>query len=92
MAHTASLTANLTWNWQDWRGRDKEADLEVSYTFDGETIRNWQLNYDPGFDDAEEQRLIDHIEGEYAPEAYAEWLADMADYRGEDNTVPMVIV
>lgn len=83
MTPTADLTANLTWDWQDWRGRDHEADIEVFYSFDGEAIRSWKLNYDPGFDEAEADRLIDHIESEYAPEAYAEWLAEWRAERGE---------
>jgi hypothetical protein len=73
---TAKLTTELTWYWQDWRGRDHEADIEVSYMYDGKTMTEPRLNFDPGFDDAEMYRMLDYIESEYAPDAYADWLAD----------------
>jgi hypothetical protein len=74
---TAKLTTELTWQWQDWRGRDHEADIEVTYMYDGKALTDPVLNYDPGFDDGEMDRMLDYIESEYAPEAYDEWCADV---------------
>jgi hypothetical protein len=33
---TANLYTELTWDWQDWRGRDHEADMNIKYTCDAD--------------------------------------------------------
>jgi len=90
MAHTATLTANLTWDWQDWRGRERSEDVELEYTCDADFhIELKSISYGGAeMDDPDLDALLDYVAGEYAPDAYAEWLADRDDYRCEDNTVP----
>ena len=72
---TAHLTADLTWDYTDWRGRDRSVDLEIPYTCDADgDVRVLCGQSDLPF--GEWGRICDHIEVEIAPQAYAEWLAD----------------
>ena len=72
---TAHLTADLTWDYTDWRGRDCSVDLEIPYTCDADgDVR--VLCGQGELPTAEWVRVGDHIEAEIAPQAYAEWLAD----------------
>ena len=78
MALTAHLYTEMTWDWQDWRGRDHEADLNVTYTCDANgavTITDVQGE----LPDCEFDALGDYIESNIAPEAYGEWLAEYAE-------------
>ena len=83
MNRTAHLSACITWSWQSANGRDHEADVIVDYTYDGDTIRTYTLGNADGLPEREEEALIDYIECEYAPQDYAEWLADCADHSAE---------
>ena len=72
---TAHLTADLTWDYTDWRGRDRSVDLEIPYTCDADgDVRVLCGQSDLPF--GEWGRICSHIEAEIAPQAYAEWLAD----------------
>ncbi len=76
---TATLYTELTWDWQDWRGRDCEADLCITYTCDADFCV--QLKDVQGeLPDSEWERLEEYVASNIAPEAYAEWLADRADW------------
>ena len=75
---TAHLTADLSWDYTDWRGRDRSVDLEVPYTCD----QDGDVRILCGSDDVPTDqwyRITDHIASEIAPQAYAEWLAEDAD-------------
>lgn len=76
---TATLYTELTWDWQDWRGRDQEADLCVTYTCDADLyvqLKDVQGN----LPDDQWEALEEWIAETRAPEAYAEWLAECADW------------
>lgn len=80
-APTAHLTHTLTWDYQDWRGRDREIDVTVEYTIARGEIEFGQFTYGgPELPDAEVERICDYIESEIAPEDFAEWEADRGDY------------
>ena len=90
---TAKLKCSLTWDYQDWRGHDRETDVEVVYTFDGTDIGLLELNLAPDdFPDSELDALLDYVADMYAPEAYAEWLADcdehFAEVRAPESYIP----
>ena len=75
---TAHLTADLSWDYTDWRGRDRSVDLEVPYTCD----QDGDVRILCGSDDVPRavwDSICDHIEAEIAPQAYAEWLEEDTD-------------
>jgi hypothetical protein len=79
---TANLYTELTWDWQDWRGRDHEADLNIKYTCDADgavvlTDVQGELPDEEFWTLAD--YITDYIEANVAPEAYSEWLADRAE-------------
>ncbi len=77
---TATLYTELTWDWQDWRGRDREADLCVTYTCDADF--SVQLKDVQGeLPDDQWEALEEWIAECRAPDAYAEWLAENADWQ-----------
>ena len=77
-APIAHLTADLSWDYRDWRGHDRSVDLEVPYTCDADGNVRILCGSD-GLTIWEWERISDHIEDEIAPQAYAEWLAEDTD-------------
>ncbi len=86
------LSTSFSIDWQDWRGRDCEADVEVDYTYDGDVARIVKITGD-GIDEIDDYLLegivYERLE-DIAPEDYAEWAADQADYlpTASESTVP----
>ena len=75
---TAHLTADLTWDYRDWRGHDRSVELEIPYTCDadGDVV----MLCGPGdMPPGEWALIVGYIEAELAPQAYAEWLAEDTD-------------
>ena len=72
---TAHLTADLSWDYTDWLGRDRSADLAIPYTCDADG--NVSILCGQGDLPTDEwDRICDHIDNQIAGPAYAEWLAD----------------
>ena len=84
MQRTAKLSASLTICWETERGYDRDAEVEVDYTFDGEDIEisKWEANTDELSDDEIDDLIMEQLE-DIAPEAYAEWLAELGDWQHE---------
>ena len=81
---TANLTASLQWEYHDHRGRECETDIQIDYTCNADGVIDLgQQHTGADLDESEWDRVADHIEAEIAPEAYAEWLADMDGERGQ---------
>ena len=75
---TAHLTADLTWDYRDWRGHDRSVDLEIPYTCDADG--KVQILCGMGDLPVEEwYQISDYIESDFAPWDYAEWLAEDTD-------------
>lgn len=78
----ATLKHSMSWDYQDWRGRDRETDLDLTYTCDADGyVRIASINYGgPELDDAELDRIEEYLAENVAPEAYGEWLAERAEW------------
>lgn len=83
MNPTANLSTSTTVYWSDERGRERECEIEIDYTFDGESIKLGKRNYlgicDSMDDDDLDNQLWEAVE-EVCEEAYAEWLADYGEH------------
>jgi glycerate-2-kinase len=77
---TATLQTTVQIEWQDYRGRDRECELEVTYTFDGDDLRivSYAAPVD-GYDGDMIDGLVWDAVTEQADEAFAEWLNDRDD-------------
>lgn len=79
---TANLSTTVNVYWCD-RNRDLDAEVEVDYTFDGETIRITKQhivgNTDSMDDDDLDNQVREGVEA-VCDEAYAEWLAEYGEY------------
>jgi len=79
---TAHLSTTLTVYWTD-RSHERECEVEVDYTYDGETlkiIKSQALgNTDSCDDDWYDEQLWEGV-SEVCDEAYADWCADYGDY------------
>lgn len=77
MALTANLFTTVMLEWQDERGREHEAEVEVDYTCDGEDVNVTKLhflgNVDTISDDEIDEQIYDAL-NDTAHDAYAEWL------------------
>ncbi len=78
---TAKLYATVTVCYTDRRGHECEHDAEVTYTYDGDTLRIIKAECDAfnGYDDDIAGELIWQAVSELADEAYAEWLDDVRE-------------
>lgn len=76
------LTRFVVISWPPPRGNEGEAELDVTYTFDGETVSNVRFEaYDHyGIDDWDFETLVTEQIEDNAHEDYAEHLADLGDY------------
>lgn len=79
----ANLTTRVNLCWSDLRGHDRETEIEVEYTFDGDDLRLGAQTVLSGtapeadwFDD-----MVHDAVAEVCDEEYAEWLADFADWQ-----------
>lgn len=82
MATTANLFTRIDLDWIDPRGCDRECEVEVDYTFDGETLHIVKTNpigSVSGIGEWDFDELVWEAVNEVADEAYAEWLADYGD-------------
>jgi hypothetical protein len=82
MAKTSKLFTTVTICWIDRRGTERDCDVEVGYTFDGEDMNvasSRAIGYDhddiPDFDE-----LVWQATNKRADEAYAEWQAEYGEY------------
>jgi len=80
---TPQLFATVMLEWQDERGRYHEAEVEVDYTYDGETLKIGKLhivgNTDSMDDDDLDNQVWEGVEA-VCDEAYAEWLAEYGEW------------
>jgi hypothetical protein len=83
MARTAHLTATVMIEWQDYRGNDRECEVEVGYTYDGDDLNIGKCNYLGSVEtigDDELDELIYEAVADLADDAYAEWQAEYGEY------------
>jgi hypothetical protein len=90
MARTANLFATVSLSWLDRKGNDRDCDIEVDYTFDGETLKITKaIAFDvdpdniPDFDEALWDAVMEQADEAYAEDQaeYGEWLSDQAEDR-----------
>lgn len=82
MRNLAKLNTTVTLTWENRRGCDRDCTVDVAYTFDGTELRIVETHI-VGSDDIDDEtfdELLHDAVMEVAPEAYAEWQADRADY------------
>lgn len=78
----AKLHTTVTLTWENRRGCDRDCTVDVAYLFDGEDLRIVETHI-VGSDDIDDEtfdELLHDAVMEVAPEAFAEWQADRADY------------
>lgn len=83
MALTAHLFARVIIDWEDSHHRERDLEVEVDYTFDGEALRitgTTYLGIPVGISDWDLEEAIWEAVNDQADEAYAEWLADYGEY------------
>ena len=83
MAKQANLFTTVAISYEDFRGYEREAQVEVDYTYDGETltiVKEYYLDQPTGIGEGDFDELVYEAVEEEAPEAYAEWLADYGDW------------
>lgn len=75
-----STTVNVYWCDRHW---ERDAEVEVDYTYDGETIKIGKLhivgNTDSMDDDDLDNQVWEGVEA-VCDEAYAEWLAEYGEW------------
>lgn len=83
MALTANLFTRVILTWEDSHHYERELEIEVDYTFDGDTLnitRTTFLGTPVGIGDWELDEAIWEAVSEQAPEAYAEDCAEYGEY------------
>lgn len=97
MPRTANLSCTVTIAWQDTRGVDRDAEVEVDYTFDGDLQSEPSITSQRVIDGADDlndwelDELVWEAVNERCMDDYAEWAADeeacradyLADLRAE---------
>lgn len=82
MNRPANLFATVNVSWCD-RHWERECEVEVDYTYDGEVLKigkcSFLGNTDSADDDDLENQIWEAVE-QVCDEAYAEWLADYGEY------------
>lgn len=82
MSAKAKLNTTVTLTWENRRGCDRDCTVDASYTFDGSDLRIVDINI-VGSDDLDDETFDDLLFDalwEVAPEAYAEYQAERAEY------------
>jgi hypothetical protein len=93
---TATLKTTVQIDWQDYRGRDRDAECEVTYTYDGDDLRITDTRFvgfvDGGYDIDLIDELVWNAVSEEADAAYAEWQAErdegLAEARAAESYIP----
>jgi hypothetical protein len=83
MATAANLTTRVNLCWTNQRGHERETEVEVEYTYDGDDLRIVAQTLLAGTDpetDWFDDMVFDAV-AEVCDEQYAEWLADFADWQ-----------
>lgn len=87
MAHTANLFTRVILTWEvSLHGREHELEVEVNYTYDGDTVKIEHQNVlgiVTGISDHDLDEMVWEAVCEGAPEAYAEYMQDYADQRAD---------
>ena len=82
MALKANLFTTVILNYEDHRGYERETQVEVDYTFDGEELNIVKTHCLDDWDDSAGDffDLVFEAVEEEAAEAYAEWRADYGEW------------
>ncbi len=83
---TATLFSTVNVGWVDDRGRERDCDVEVDYTFDSDELKitgTSLIGSASGIGEYEFDELVWEAVNAVADEAYGEWLADRGDYMAD---------
>lgn len=83
MAKTANLFTRVIIDWVSPGGYEREVEVEVDYTFDGDELRITKtvlLGMAIGIGEWELEEAVWEAVSDQADEAYAEWVQDYGDY------------
>jgi len=86
MPHTAHLSATINVCWEDARHVERDTDVEVEFTYDGDDLnitKQTAIGSVTGIGEWEFDDLVWDAVCAVADEAYAEHMADLADMRAE---------
>ena len=84
---TATLKTTVNVCWETPRHHERDCDVEVDYTFDGDDLRiigTRFLGSTDGIGEWELDELVWEAVSEDADQEYAEWLADRVDWIRDD--------
>lgn len=80
---TAHLSTTVNVCWETPRHAERDCDVEVDYTFDGDDLRITGTRFIgsvDGIGEYELDELVWEAVNEQADEAYSEWLSDRGDF------------